>query len=283
MDTNQSDAMMCCEEPASQTPTNLSGLAMTTNSLPIQQHSLKSRDEFESSIREFSGLWPSRKQTVHPHTSIGFNDSLNRTVASCDSKNDNYSKRNGALISGGVPLAPLTLETDPNAWDLPSSTIENQNRKSNTCSMNEFTFFVRKRWMFDWLCKQVFHWPNKNTLTLLIAWQFINRLAKLKRDVIVVTAHLMKHLFVRCINFDHRKLVVNVTHAFQSKSRRPSNKQLKLNRYKNKARNRRYLYLVLGGENMQPESVTKWQHSFLFFSQLFCWMTHVRSDFFRQI
>lgn len=39
-------------------------------------------------------------------------------------------------MSGGVPLAPLTLETDPNAWDLPSSTVENQNRKSNTCTMN---------------------------------------------------------------------------------------------------------------------------------------------------
>lgn len=104
----------------------------TTASLPVQrQQPLKSRDDIESSIREFSRLWPSRTQTDHSqHTSIGFSDSRNCTVASGDIRNDNYLKRNGALFAGGVPLAPLTLETEPNAWDLPSSTsVEYENRK----------------------------------------------------------------------------------------------------------------------------------------------------------
>lgn len=128
MDTNQSDAWMYNDELPSQTQTNQSNLAMTTTSLPIQ--SLQSRDEIESSIAEFSRLWPSQTQTVHPHTSIGFNDSRNSTIASGDIKNDNYLKRNGALVSGGIPLAPLTLETESNAWNLPPSSVaENQNRK----------------------------------------------------------------------------------------------------------------------------------------------------------
>lgn len=130
MDTNQSDAWMYNDELPSQTQTNQNNLAMTTTSLPMQ--SLQSRDEIESSIKEFSRLWPSQTHTVHPpsHTSIGFNDSRNCTIASGDIKNDNYLKRNGALVSGGIPLAPLTLETEPNAWDLPASSMaENQNRK----------------------------------------------------------------------------------------------------------------------------------------------------------
>ena len=127
LDTNQSDAWMYTDELPSQTQTNRSSLVMTTTSLPVQP--LQSRDEIESSIREFSRLWPSQTQTVQPHTSIGFNDSRNCTIASGDIKNDNYLKRNGALVSGGVPLAPLTLQTEPNAWDLPSSAAENQNRK----------------------------------------------------------------------------------------------------------------------------------------------------------
>lgn len=108
---------------------------MTTTSLPALQQ--QSRDEIESSIKEFSRMWPSQTERVYPHTSSQFDDSRNCTVASNDLRNDNsannYMKRNGALVTGGIPLAPLTLKTEPNAWDLPSSaTIDN--RKFDTIS-----------------------------------------------------------------------------------------------------------------------------------------------------
>lgn len=125
-DTNQNEAWPYNDEFPSQTQTNQSSLAMTTTSLPTQH---QSRDEIESSIKEFSRLWPSQTQTVHPHTSIGFSDSRNCTVATSDIKNDssgNYLKRNGVL---GVPLSPLCLETEPNAWDLATGTVECPNGK----------------------------------------------------------------------------------------------------------------------------------------------------------
>lgn len=138
VDTNQSDAWMSADDfPPSQPQTNRNSLAMTTTSLPVQY---RSRDEFDASIKEFSRLWPSRTERIQPlqqHHSYSsrFDDSRCCTVAANDQKHNdnshtsNYMKRNGALIAGGVPLPPLTLETDPNAWDLPSPTIENQNRK----------------------------------------------------------------------------------------------------------------------------------------------------------
>lgn len=104
---------------------------MKTTSLPSLQ---QSRDEIESSIKDFSRMWPSQTERVYPHSSNQFDDSRNCTIASNDLKDDsanNYSKRNGALITGGIPLPPLTLETEPNAWDLPSSAIDYQNRKLN--------------------------------------------------------------------------------------------------------------------------------------------------------
>lgn len=147
MDTNQSDAWMYSDELPSQTQTNRSSLPMTTTSLPMHTQPLQSRDEIESSIKEFSRLWPSQTQIVHPHTSTGFNDSRNCTIASSgDRKNDNYLKRNGALVSGGVPLAPLTLETEANAWDLtPPSTAENQNRKFICTHVKCQLFWVGKQ------------------------------------------------------------------------------------------------------------------------------------------
>lgn len=136
VDTNQSDVWMHADDfPPPRTQTNRNSLAMTTTSLPIHH---RSRDQFDTSIKEFSRLWPSRTERIQPtqqqHSSLSrFDDSRYCTVASTDPKNDshnsNYMKRNGALIAGGVPLPPLTLDTDPNAWDLPSATIENQNRK----------------------------------------------------------------------------------------------------------------------------------------------------------
>lgn len=107
---------------------------MTTVSLPIQS---KTRDEIDASIKEFSRLWPLRTErpASTTHSSSRFDDSRNCTIASNDlnaeSAASNYIKRNSALVAvGGVPLQPITLETEPNAWDLPSSTlIENQNRK----------------------------------------------------------------------------------------------------------------------------------------------------------
>lgn len=131
---NQGDVWTYNDELPSQPQTN--SLAMTTINLPIQQ---QSRDEIESSIKEFSRLWPSRTQSVQPSrhlSSVDNNGSRNFSIASSDMKNDtsgNYVKRNGALVSGGVPLLPLTLETEPNAWDLPSNNVESftQNRKLN--------------------------------------------------------------------------------------------------------------------------------------------------------
>lgn len=129
-DMNQGDVWTYNDELPSQPQTN--SLATTTINLPIQQ---QSRDEIESSIREFSRLWPSRTQNVQSSRHLpndDNNDSRNLTIASNDMKNDNsgnYLKRNGALVSGGVPLPPLILETEPNVWDLPSSTVEIENRK----------------------------------------------------------------------------------------------------------------------------------------------------------
>lgn len=117
----------------SQTQTNRNNLAMTTTSTQEQQPR-HSRDEIVTSIKEFSRLWPSSTDTVHSNKSNRHNDSRNSTIESLQNINSefsgNYLKRNGALVSGGIPLAPLTLETDPNAWELSSQTIEiNQNRK----------------------------------------------------------------------------------------------------------------------------------------------------------
>lgn len=107
---------------------------MTTTSLPTQHQPLHSRDEVESSIKEFSRLWPSRTERLPP-IPIRFNDSKNSSIASNDLSNNgarNYLKRNGALTTGGVALPPLTLQTEPNAWDLPLSGLENYyNRKLN--------------------------------------------------------------------------------------------------------------------------------------------------------
>lgn len=132
-DTNHSDVWTYNDEMPSQTQTNRSNLAMTTTSMPMQQQPCHSRDEIETSIRDFSRLWPSMTETVHSDSSNRFNDSQNSTISTQNQNNElsgNYLKRNGALVSGGVPLPPLTLETEPIAWDLPSSAIEiNQNRK----------------------------------------------------------------------------------------------------------------------------------------------------------
>lgn len=104
---------------------------MTTASLPSYHQ--QSRDEIESSIKEFSRMWPSRTEIVqHPHTSSHFDDSRNCTIASNDLKPNNatnYLKRNGAPVPvGGIPLLPITVETEPNAWDLPTP-INNPIRK----------------------------------------------------------------------------------------------------------------------------------------------------------
>lgn len=112
---------------------------MTTTSLPSLQQ--QSRDEIESSIKEFSRMWPSRTERVYPHSLSRFDDSNSCTIASNDLKYDsaqNHLDRNDALISSDIPLQPLTLETDPNAWDLPTSITENPNRK-----LNDIMFVVK--------------------------------------------------------------------------------------------------------------------------------------------
>lgn len=111
-DTNQSDDWTFNNnELLSRTQTNLTDdLASTPTNAPFTEPHRK-RDEFESAIEEFSKLWSTQDQQ---HRSDGLK---NRTFATNNNKNDdNYSKRNGALKSGGVPL---TLEVDSHAWDLP--------------------------------------------------------------------------------------------------------------------------------------------------------------------
>lgn len=145
---NQGDIWTYNEELPPYTQTNRHRLAMTTTSLPSLYQ--QSRDEIESSIKEFSRMWPSRTEIVQPLGSSRFDDSRNCTIASNDLKTTdnatNYMKRNGAPMPvGGVPLPPLTLETEPNAWDLPTSMNEHQNQNRKFLGKYQtFVYFLCK-------------------------------------------------------------------------------------------------------------------------------------------
>lgn len=151
------------DELISQTQTNASNLAMTpTNDWQYQQEQqqqqpLYSRDEVESSIKEFSKLWPSQNQTA-----TGTNTSANRFPRTNDSRHTtistnllnnntsaNYSKRNGVLKSGGVAFAPITIEIDPNTWDLPKNSNNQPNeRKFFHYAITSDFFFLCVSWDF---------------------------------------------------------------------------------------------------------------------------------------
>lgn len=130
MDTNPSASWTMNDEFLSQTKTNESTLAETPNYLP-QNSPSHTRQEVESSIKEFSKLWSSENEPTNDSTLAALR--VNRLL---DSKQENtsptpisvnYAKRNGVLKSGGVPLAPISLEIDRNAWDLPRVANEQLN------------------------------------------------------------------------------------------------------------------------------------------------------------
>lgn len=120
----------------SQTRTNDSTLAKIPDYMP-QHLPTHTRQEVESSIEEFSKLWSSERGVTNDPTS-----GARRANHFVDTRQDatspspisvNYSKRNGVLKSGGVSLAPISLEIDSNAWDLPRSSNEQLNiRKFDT-------------------------------------------------------------------------------------------------------------------------------------------------------
>lgn len=118
------------DEFLSQTKTNDSTLAKTPNYLP-QNLPSHTRQEVESSIEAFSKLWSSERGPTNDSTlgALRVNQFLDsrQENTSPNPISVNYSKRNGALKSGGVPLAPISLEIDPHAWNLPRSSNEQLN------------------------------------------------------------------------------------------------------------------------------------------------------------
>lgn len=139
MDTNPSTSWTMNDEFLSQTKTNESSLAKTPIYLP-QNSPSHTRQEVESSIEEFSKLWSSTKGTTNDSVSGALR--LNQFLDSRQENTSpnpisvNYSKRNGVLKSGGVPLAPISLDIDPHAWDLPRTSNEQLNiRKFLHCDL----------------------------------------------------------------------------------------------------------------------------------------------------
>lgn len=130
MDTNPSTSSTMNDKILSQTKTDGSTLAKTQNYLPEKLPS-HTRQEVESSIEEFSKLWSSEMGATN-HSTLGaqrvnqFLDSGQENT-SPNPISANYSKRNGVLKSGGVPLPPISLEIDPHAWDLPQTSNEQLN------------------------------------------------------------------------------------------------------------------------------------------------------------
>lgn len=130
MDTNPSTSWTMNDEFLSQTKTNESTLAKTPNYLPRNSPS-HTRQEVESSIEEFSKLWSSERGPTNDSSWGALR--ANRLLDSRQENTSpnpisvNYSKRNGVLKSGGVPLAPISLEIDPHAWDLPQTSNEQLN------------------------------------------------------------------------------------------------------------------------------------------------------------
>lgn len=130
MDTNPSTSWTMNDEFLAQTKTNDSTLAKTPNYLP-QNLPSHTRQEVESSIEEFSKLWSSERGPTNDSTlgALRVNQFLDskQENTSPNPISGNHAIRNGILKSGGVPLAPISLEIDPHAWDLPRTTDEHLN------------------------------------------------------------------------------------------------------------------------------------------------------------
>lgn len=109
--------------PRSQTPTNNNSfcnqnsniVTTPTNSPDVRQASLN-RQNLDAVIQI-----PSASSTVD-ETDRNLTTISNSSIVlsnNSDSIKSAHMKRNGVLKSGGVPLAPLSVEIDPHAWDLP--------------------------------------------------------------------------------------------------------------------------------------------------------------------
>lgn len=109
----------------SQTPTN-SGKYLSTTPTGAPERSLN-RASIDASIKEFTKMWAPSQPAPTDKTKAADAENNNgdylNTIASTNSESLKlaHMKRNGVLKSGGVPLPPLSLEIDPNAWDLPPS------------------------------------------------------------------------------------------------------------------------------------------------------------------
>lgn len=122
MDTNPSTSWTMNDEFLSQTKTNDSTSAKTPHYLP-QKLPSHTRQEVESSIEEFSKLWSSERGATNDSTlgALRVNQFLDSKPENTSPNpiSVNYAIPNGVLKSGGVPLAPISLEIDPHAWNLP--------------------------------------------------------------------------------------------------------------------------------------------------------------------
>lgn len=91
-----------------------------TSTNVLQRQPLHTRAEVETSIKEFSKLWPPQDPNSSANRFNRSNDSNQKTISSIS------TKRNGELKTSAKPLAPLTLEIDPNAWELPTNSHQDE-------------------------------------------------------------------------------------------------------------------------------------------------------------
>lgn len=123
--------------PRSQTPTNNnnfysnnSNIVTTPTNSPDVRQPLSNRQNSESLLRT-----PLASLTIDEtdrNLTTNSNSSQSSTNNS-DSIKLAHMKRNGVLKSGGVPLAPLSVEIDPHAWDLPQDNHPNIVLKNRKC------------------------------------------------------------------------------------------------------------------------------------------------------
>lgn len=115
--------------PRSQTPTNNNNfysnnsniVTTPTNSPDVRQAPLN-RQNSDTTSREFLVRVPSASSAID-ETDKNLTTNSNSSISSTNNSDSiklAHLKRNGVLKSGGVPLAPLLVEVDPNAWDLPA-------------------------------------------------------------------------------------------------------------------------------------------------------------------
>lgn len=92
----------------------------------------KSRQDVERSIREFGSSWSPQAvastSNVNSNIPNGMNDSRNSTLSANLNANCNWNRAHSQISNSSAPidslLAPLTLDVDPNAWELQAPRIE---------------------------------------------------------------------------------------------------------------------------------------------------------------